>query len=220
MDRKRRTPSELQNASNHIHYELRMLTTAADCMALGLFGDGAINSLLLESFVIHARSLLAFFYPAEQPRDDDVVIGDFFPELGVWLAARPEKSNVLTQVNTRANKEIAHLTYTRQELTDETKYWMFLDIATEIAALGISLQPACHESSWVKTGISNSRNRACQISRRSYQKATRRKISTPPTDRRALCVHPVCSNLNRCLQEPPHATHNPRPARRGPQVCF
>lgn len=53
-------------------------------------GELHLNFAVLESFLVHARNLLRFFYPAPNPNRDDLVPGDFFADSGqAWRAAHP-----------------------------------------------------------------------------------------------------------------------------------
>ena len=131
MKRKQRTQQELRDASDHLYYEIWMLTSLAKHMASGITGEGFINNAFLESFTIHARGLLYFLYD-EKPKPDDVIADDFFPTSQKWKEARPEKTEVLEKVHKRVGKEVAHLTYARQDVTPEMKKWPFLQIANDI----------------------------------------------------------------------------------------
>jgi hypothetical protein len=125
---------ELIEASDHLHYEFWMLMSVARGLATGITGDSVINNALLESFTMHSRVLLDFLY-SESPRQDDVVAEDFFDGPDAWSALRPEKPSTLNMVHKRVGKEIAHLTYARQDVTPETKGWLFIEIANEIAGV-------------------------------------------------------------------------------------
>jgi len=134
VSRKKRSTKELRQASNHLHYELRML----ECMAIGihsgLAGISPINNAFIESFVIHARVLLDFFYPFK-PRQDDVIVTDFFDRPKTWEEARPEKTDILKTIHKRVGKEAAHLTYSRQKVSEEQKAWDHENIARDIRVL-------------------------------------------------------------------------------------
>lgn len=131
MNRKQRSQDQLQRASDHLHYEIWMFKSLAYGLASGISGQGVINNALLESFTIHARILLDFLY-AEQPKKDDVIAEDFFDDPKQWLNVRSKKSEKVKFVHKRVGKEIAHLTYARQDVTPETKPWPFIEIANEV----------------------------------------------------------------------------------------
>ena len=133
MRRKRRSEDELRSASDSLHYEFWMFMSLAQGLASGISGQGVLNNALLESFTIHARILLDFLY-AEKPWEDDVIAEDFFDDPAAWYEARPAKSEKVEIVHRRVGKEVAHLTYARQEVTPETKPWPFIEIANEVNA--------------------------------------------------------------------------------------
>ena len=130
-----RTEEELQQASNHLHYEILMFEALAQSMALGIAGRGnVINSAFLESFTIHVRVLIGFFY-SENPREDDIIADDFFSISGEWQSIRPPKTELLDKAKRRADKEVAHLTYTRLDITPEQKNWEFVKIFNDIQVI-------------------------------------------------------------------------------------
>lgn len=134
MSRKQRSKEELVESSGHLHYEYSMLIGLANVQSTGDFGEGIINNALLESFTVHSRVLLHFLY-SRNPREDDVIAEDFLDDEDKWLSIRPQKSGTLDAIHPRVGKEVAHLTYARQDVTPETKPWPFIEIANEINAI-------------------------------------------------------------------------------------
>lgn len=134
MTRTIRSQEELRQASNHLFYEIWMFQTLAQGMASGIAGEGAINNALLESFAIHVRALIGFFY-SENPRGDDIIAEDFFPNPEDWISQRPLKAELLDRAKKRADKEVAHLTYTRLDVTPEQKPWEFLKVFNDLQVL-------------------------------------------------------------------------------------
>ncbi len=130
-EREKRAPEVLRKASDHLHYEYRMLTEMARVMASGTTYERAIKNSFIESFTIHARVLLKFLYD-ENPRLDDVIADDFFPTSQEWKEVRPEMTKILKKIYGRVGKEVAHLTYARQDVTPETKPWNYPQIAHDI----------------------------------------------------------------------------------------
>ncbi len=123
-----RSPEELIEASQHLLYEYDMLNVTALGLASGIGGESSpLNNALLESFVIHARNLLHFFFP-EQPYATDVLAQHYFPTPAEWVGIRGDMPEVLADVRSRANKEMAHLTYDRLLVDDKSKHWQYLDI--------------------------------------------------------------------------------------------
>jgi hypothetical protein len=108
-----------------------MFTSLAGILALDITGKGVIHNALLEAFTIHARGLLKFLYP-ENPKSDDVIAEDFFPIALEWKKARPKKTKILKKAHERVGKEVAHLTYARQDVTPEKKPWPFLEILRDM----------------------------------------------------------------------------------------
>jgi hypothetical protein len=60
---------------------------------------------------------------------------DFFRDPEDWTQRRPDLTPVLQQVRGRVGKEIAHLTYARQEVTAERKRWFFGRIALDLCSI-------------------------------------------------------------------------------------
>ena len=120
MKTKTRTEDQLRQASDHLYYEIMMFKSLAQGMASGIAGNSVINNALLESFGIHVRALIGSFY-AENPRDDDVIAEDFFSDPEDWQDTRPPKTEILEKAKKRADKEFAHLTYARLEVTPEPR---------------------------------------------------------------------------------------------------
>lgn len=127
MARKLRTSDELRSASKHLHYEVWMFLILARSLSTGVFGQGPINNAALESFTVHARVLLEFFF-GDSPRPDDVVADDFLGGQGKWKKLRGDMPTVLSDLRTRVGTEVAHLTYARLSVTAETKGWHFVEI--------------------------------------------------------------------------------------------
>jgi truncated hemoglobin YjbI len=87
------------------------------------------NNAFIEAFGVHVRSLLDFFYAKGQ--DDDVVAAHFFASPSMWDDARPFKSKEdLQKIKNRINKEMAHLTYARQDV--KSKLWAFKEIQDDL----------------------------------------------------------------------------------------
>jgi hypothetical protein len=134
MARQKRTEVVLRAASDHLFYEIWMLKTLTQAMASGIAGEGPMSNALLESFTIHTRALLDFLY-ADKPKPDDVIAEDYFVSPKKWASIRLEKTEILKTVHRRVGKEIAHLTYSRQEVDPEMKQWPFVQIGQEILSI-------------------------------------------------------------------------------------
>ncbi len=85
---------------------------------------GVEKYAFLESFTVHARALVGFFF-STAGRDTDVLAIDFFADPATWQAScRPDTiPPALSTVGFRVGKEIAHLTYDRLEIEPEAWKW-------------------------------------------------------------------------------------------------
>jgi hypothetical protein len=116
----------LDYSGEHLLYEIQMfrwLSSKVPAMTLGVD-----LSAYLESFAIHLRNLIDFFYD-QKPMPDDVVAADFFDDPAKWSVPI---SPTLTLAQTRANKEVNHLTLKRKAGLDPDKPWPVFDLYQEI----------------------------------------------------------------------------------------
>ena len=124
---------KLRKASDHLWYEIWMFQSLVPGMASDIAGRGVMANALLESFAIHVRALIHFFY-ADSRQRDDVLAEDFFEDPSAWRSSRPAKTSVLTSAKKRADKEVAHLTYSRQKVTPDKKPWHYIPIYDDLQA--------------------------------------------------------------------------------------
>lgn len=104
-------------SGEHLLYELQFFLFTAKELAQQP-GPSPMCSVLIESFGIHLRNLIDFFYTlAGKERDDDVIAADF---CAGWSESI---SNTLKEAKERANKELGHLTLGRKKGSDPTKPW-------------------------------------------------------------------------------------------------
>lgn len=125
MPWKKRTNEELKQISGHLLYEYHLFNACIKLIPSPIIQtNDALRSALIESFAIHTRNLLKFFYD-EKLREDDVVASDFYPEQNEWGLIKEKYNNkdLLKQIFNRVNKEVAHITYKRLEVTQEEKSW-------------------------------------------------------------------------------------------------
>jgi hypothetical protein len=152
--RQRRSDDELRRVSEHLAYEVGMMDVLGRAQEAGLVKRGspvsdailkaatqavpdtdpnvfveATSNALLEAFLIHFRCVLEFLYPKNRP--DDVVASDFFNDPDEWERVRKNKSALLERAETRAGKEVAHLTYKRT-MNPADKEWNVSEIAREL----------------------------------------------------------------------------------------
>ncbi len=89
------------------------------------------RSVFVESFAVHLRNLIDFFYTSpSKAQGDDIVAGDFFDTPSDWNPG--SISTTLNLARQRANKEVSHITYKRKSDSDATKPWRVSDLFAEI----------------------------------------------------------------------------------------
>jgi hypothetical protein len=136
-------------AEQHLKYEVDMLIYSA-CILSTITEhrqrsllSWTINNGLLDSFAIHARSLVDFLYSRSIMKDQstDIIIEDYIDSEVVNKNRLPIPIR-LEEVLNKANKQVAHLTLQRidYERADKKK-WNFVDIAGDILQSLASLAP-------------------------------------------------------------------------------
>lgn len=128
---KKYSKKDLQKGLTTLRYESFMLKSLARSMSFGIAERRAIRNAVVESFLLHARVLIDFFYN-DNPHKDDIVASHFFSPAGKWKAIRPKQPAILKQTKKHADKLLAHITYTRLRQTRETKRWAYMRIAGEL----------------------------------------------------------------------------------------
>jgi hypothetical protein len=127
---------ELQEASDAFEYEASMVLDTFDLLWQQTPGT-PIAKAILESFLIHARLLIDFFYHGKKYRRkiyrDDIVPEQFRLDPDELNKIRPpDMSTVLNQARDKADKLLAHLTYTRIRETEDYGRWDVGPIKSEI----------------------------------------------------------------------------------------
>lgn len=121
----RNTPSEevlKEFAEEHLSYEVNMLINSAHLLSQPNNQQFVVNAFL-ESFTIHLRALIDFIWEPSNTRKDDAIASDFFKSKDQWEKIRPEFPKELEPTRSRIGKEIAHLTYSRMNVTPDIKGW-------------------------------------------------------------------------------------------------
>jgi len=121
------TEAQREAITAHLTYELQMLWASSAAMGQA---NRTVNNCVVESFALHARNIIDFFYTP--PQKDDVVAAHFFSTHGAWSAVCPTIAPILETAKGRANKEISHLTYTRCAVAPEDKPWPAPDIVSAL----------------------------------------------------------------------------------------
>jgi len=93
-------------------------------------GQTAQINAYVESFAIHLRSLLDFFYSdSQQAHKEDVLAEHYFKDPSYWNNNRPKLSDTeISRIKGRIGTEIAHLSYKRILLSDADKLWPFIKL--------------------------------------------------------------------------------------------
>ena len=129
-----KTSNELMLASEHLGYEINMFYGTIQLLIENGNKQTILSNILLESMTLRIRILLHFFYP-EKAQKDDILAEHFFDIPYDWIKVRGDMPNVLKEVKLRVGKEIAHLTYERQNITYEEKKWNFKELLVAIDKL-------------------------------------------------------------------------------------
>jgi len=130
----------LEYSEKHLLYEIAMCFKAGLLLVdFGLMDPvpelarEVARMALIESFAIHLRNLIDFFYPAKV-FDTDVLAEDFFV-----ARALPKNFPVLSvsleSARNRASKEVSHLTTERIAGTPPKKSWPVAELSREMRAL-------------------------------------------------------------------------------------
>lgn len=119
---------------HHVTYELDMLFFTAEWLSASPRGSNTNEILLtnavLESFGVHARSLIHFFGLTPcNTHADDLMAYQFVANVELWQKSRDGIQFDYSVAVSKANKRIAHLTNVR--LDEEDKGWS-LEIAEKL----------------------------------------------------------------------------------------
>lgn len=119
-----KTPEELIEASRHVLYEFAMLRETRRGIQDGLASVWLANAVL-ESFLLHFRSLVDFLYKPPT-RGDDILACQFFSSEGQWEPPQGDLEKALKDAQCRAHKHLAHLTDKRCGLSQGERNWDFI----------------------------------------------------------------------------------------------
>ena len=90
-----------------------------------------VTAALLESFLLHTRVLLEFFYK-DRPRDGDVLASHFVEH---WKVLRSPEPRYLLDHKHQLDKALAHLTLARVDYDRQQKKWNVTAIQEEVNGL-------------------------------------------------------------------------------------
>lgn len=136
----------LKKATSHLVYEIINFYETFGRLRQPGFSQDDIN-ILLESFVIHTRNLFDFFYPKKNGiRPDDMVVYDYINDRKLFNVDKTKKRDLIFIVK-KANRQLAHLTYTRNRYSLKTnKAWPYVDIARKMTKTIVAFYNALPDS--------------------------------------------------------------------------
>ena len=94
-----------------------------------------LETSVLESFALHGRALVDFFFPNPTRWKHDALASDFF-DAGDWESLRPEAGPWIQLVRGRVGAEIAHLRYDNEAtLEAQARGWPVLQLAGAVGGV-------------------------------------------------------------------------------------
>jgi len=131
------TKYTLKKATEHLCYETSMFYQTL--MILTQPHSQVEVNILLDSFAIHTRNLFDFFYPKQKSKKnpkikfkkDDTFAFDYLDSPGNFKRDKTKKK-YLRFILRKVDKQVAHLTYTRNRYNPKTKPWPFVDICQKM----------------------------------------------------------------------------------------
>ena len=113
-----RIPKELRIASSWLIYEYWMLKGLTQLLLQDddLTEIGLLKNAVLESFLIHARALVDFFY--RKPKcETDAVAGDYLDDIekAYWEKHYSKVPDWFKNIRPRIDKGVAHISYDRHK---------------------------------------------------------------------------------------------------------
>jgi len=83
------------------------------------------SNALLESYAVHLRALLDFFFLNEPVwKKTDILAVHYFEDPDEWIKNRPDMSvSQLQEIKDRVSKEVAHITINRIDKSPSEKVW-------------------------------------------------------------------------------------------------
>ena len=119
----------LKKASEHVLYEVWMFFQTLELL---LHNPNQLEiNILLDAFAIHTRNLFDFLYPKRNYKKDDIIIYDYIINRKNYERNKTLKVDLKFIVR-KADKQVAHLTYSRNKYNTKTKPWAFLEIGRKM----------------------------------------------------------------------------------------
>jgi hypothetical protein len=120
--------------SGDLAYEIWMLDNLKDALSSERSIPVWLNNCLIESFAIHARVLIEFFY-GHGSKPNDARSTDYVTVESLRSHPRPRESSVLKEVRNRTGYQVSHLSYSRTDVRAENKEWNYIAAWQEIDKL-------------------------------------------------------------------------------------
>lgn len=116
--------ADLMEMLTHVQYELDMLFETSLALADG--HEWVIQNALVESFVVHARSLDEFFFKEDRRNPRNRVTAEDYVHSS--CAQKPDRPEVLENLWNQVSIRVAHLLTERLETDPESTYWKIQEI--------------------------------------------------------------------------------------------
>ncbi len=128
------TPTRLFKFSEeHLYYEVWMLYGVTQMLQRGTTNLYIYNALL-ESFVVHASTILDFFYkPQINPNEAKAV--HYVSDPREWEKVLLPYNQHFKEFNVKRNQWVMHLSYKRLDVKPQDKRWGAFKITEQIRAL-------------------------------------------------------------------------------------
>lgn len=127
--RKQISKYSLKKSTEHLYYEVS--TFYSILIRLTNPKDQAEINILLDAFAIHTRNIFDFFYPKKQIKKDDMLVTDFLINKKFFNNNKTKKRDLFFIVR-KTDKQVAHLTYSRNRYSKKNKSWSFVLIGQKI----------------------------------------------------------------------------------------
>ena len=126
--------NKLQRVSKDIWYEFSVFDHTAKRVHQIPENDKDFNPML-ESFCLHLRNFIEFFFFSSDK--EYVRAANFLQEdkTNLWEAFKKECKFDWKYYSDKANHQVAHITYSRLEFTDEKKRWPVNEIYMQVCEI-------------------------------------------------------------------------------------
>ena len=119
----------LKKATEHIFYEAWMFFETIKILRKPI--SQISRNILLDAYAIHCRNLFLFLYPASKNQKDDILVNHYIEKKKEYNRNKTKRGE-LKFILKKANKQAAHLTYSRNRFGKKTKPWFFVDIGKKM----------------------------------------------------------------------------------------